>query len=164
MSWSALRRRTGHPKRTHRSLKEDANHPESLDPIRSFLIDSGGLKALCTVICAKLFHRVGVPIVNRVNLNLQCALHTKFITDDTMCATVVAVKILISSYLFQFLQSARNFATTIERARQQFDFDRAIASHRVARCPSTRLLKRYRCFFARAVVNRMQCVSIPDAC
>src|SRR5215472_7646934 len=92
-------------KATHRSPKEDANHPESLDPIRSFLIDSGGLKALCTVICAKLFHRVGVPIVNRVNLNLQCALHTKFITDDTMCATVAAVKILISSYLFQFLQS-----------------------------------------------------------
>jgi hypothetical protein len=78
-------------KATHRSPKEDApvtqedaNQPESLDPIRSFLIDSGGLKGLCTVICAKVFHRVGVPIVNRVNLN--CSAHcTRNSSPMTRC-------------------------------------------------------------------------------
>jgi hypothetical protein len=35
--------------------QQDPNHPESLGPIRSFLIDFGCSKGLRTVICAKLF-------------------------------------------------------------------------------------------------------------
>ena len=91
-------------------------------------------------------------------------MRAKIITDDTVFAIAVAVKILISSYLFRFSRSAQKFAVIIDRALRQFDFDRAIALRCVARCPSIRFRKRYRCFFVRAVVNRLQRVSIPDAC
>ena len=156
VSWRPLRRRTGRP--------TGRESPESLDPIRSFLIDSGCLKALRTVICAKLFHRADVLIVNSVNLN--CSAHcTRNSSPMTRCVQPLSLyKSLFHRIFFNFPQTAQKFATTIESARQQFDFDHTIALHRVARCPSTRLLKRYRCFFARAVVNRIQRVSIPDAC
>jgi hypothetical protein len=91
-------------------------------------------------------------------------MRAKIIAHGTLFEFAVAAKILISSYLFKFLQSAQKFATTIDLARRQFDFDRAIALCCVARCPSIRFRKRYRCFFVRAVVNRLQRVSIPDAC
>ena len=91
-------------------------------------------------------------------------MRAKIITDDTVFAIVVAVQILISSYLFKFSRIAQKFATMINRALRHFDFDRAITLRCVARCPSIRFHKRYRCFFVRAVVNRLQRVSIPDAC
>jgi len=52
---------------------------------------------------------------------LWCALHAKFIADDTVSATAVLYKSLFHRNFFNFLQSAQKFATTIKRARQQLD-------------------------------------------
>src|SRR5262249_31069470 len=99
--------------------RHDANHSESLDPIRSFLIDSDALKGLCTVTCAKLFHCVGVLIVNSVNLN--CSAHcernsspmTRYVQPSSLGNPYFIVSFSISAKHAKVCDDNRAFASKI---------------------------------------------------
>ena len=138
-----------------------ANH---LVLIRSFLIDSVCSPGSRAGICAKFFYRAGTFAANSVNekCNARCA---NFSSQMCMRRELPPLqKPLFNRIFFNFCNVRTNRCCVLLARAINFKFDLVTSSHRVARTSRTRFVKRQRCFFRRAVVNRMQCVSIRDAC
>ena len=96
--------------------------PNHLALIRSFLIDSGRLRLLYDIICAKLFRRADARAATGVNARVA----KKFAAQTRGRQNTVVTKTLISSRVFNFFD-ARAFKRRVPFDRaNSFNFDRAI--------------------------------------
>jgi hypothetical protein len=106
------------------------------------LIDSGCLRALRTVICAKFFHRGDTFAANRVNA--KCNACRAKISSPMRARNEMPLwqKPLFHRVFFNFSDARINSCHVLHVHPINLHFDRVIALQRVARTLRTRFVKR----------------------
>ena len=115
-----------------------ANHPTL---IRSFLIDSGGQRALHTVICAKIFHHADVFAANSVSAKCNARGAKILLPKHARGELPSREKPLFHRVFLNFSDARANERCVLLMRAINFDFDRVMTLHRVASCAHTRFVR-----------------------
>jgi len=102
-----------------RQTRITPNHPAL---IRSFLIDSGRLRLLYDIICAKLFRRADARAATGVNARVA----KKFAAQTRARQNTVVTKTLILSCVFNFFDACAFKRRVPSDRANSFNFDRTI--------------------------------------